>query len=340
MVMNAHRTSTNAPGRSVRCALRARVRAAFSVLGTALAMGLSMTLAMGLAPQAAATVVIDNLRNMDLGTWSPGSGNAVASQDFCVQSDFTFFIFDIPLDWAARLDDRSGASTGMQFRIANRSGTDTLAVNVRLVDLRTGVSQMLMPGVQTPATQTGDTARCPRGLNGRLEVSIDAAELAAARAGRFEGTFEFRATRSGSDSDTFRIRVDVPDLVRVSGLDDIALGRYPGAGDLVGADALCVYRNDPSSRYEIEAGGQGAGQAFELRQGAAVLPFEVDYDDGSGFARLEAGRALRASGADTRSPSCGGLGTGNVRVRVREADLATADAGSYAGTLTLTVAPI
>lgn len=338
MVMNAHRTSTNAPGRSLRCALRARVRAAFSVLGTALAMGLAMTLAMGLAPQAAATVVIDNLRDMDLGTWSPGSGNAAASQDFCVQSDFFFGFFIV--DWAARLDDLSGASTTTQFRIANGAGSDALTVNVRLVDLRTSVSQMLMPGVQTPATQTGDTARCPRGLNGRIEVSIDAAELAAARAGRFEGTFEFRATRSGSDSDTFRIRVDVPDLVRVSGLDDIALGLYPGAGDLVGADALCVYRNDPSSRYEIEAGGQGAGRAFELRQGAAVLPFEVDYDDGSGFARLEAGRALRASGADTRSPSCGGLGTGNVRVRVREADLATADAGSYAGTLTLTVAPI
>lgn len=320
--MNASSTPINARHRSLRCGLRALLWVAF----------------MGLATQASAAVVIDNLRNMDLGTWSPGGGNVAASQEFCVQSDFFFGIFII--DWAARLDDLSGASTSGQFRIANGSGTDSLVVNVTLVDLRTGVPQTLAPGVQTPVNQTGDSARCPRGLNARIEVRIDAAELAAARAGRFEGNFEFRATRSGSDSDTFRIRVDVPDLVRVSGLDDIALGQFPGAGDMVGTDSVCVYRNDPSSRYEIEAGGDGTGRAFELRQGAAVLPFEVDYDDGSGFAALEAGRTLGASGADTSSPVCGGLGTGSVRVRVREADLMTADAGGYAGTLTLTVAPI
>jgi hypothetical protein len=136
------------------------------------------------------------------------------------------------------------------------------------------------------------------------------------------------------------VRIEGPDLVRVSDLDDIDLGIFPGTGDLVGEDRICVYRNDPSTRYEVEAYGQGAASAFVLEQGTGSLPFEVEYDDGGGYAPVSAGRSMRASGADTASTACGGMDNAGVRVRVRESDLLTADAGSYAGTLTLTVAPI
>lgn len=286
---------------------------------------------------AAAQVKLDKLRDFKFGTWSTGAGDLVASQDFCVQSDF-FGVF--PLDWAARLDDLSGASSASEFRIGNRAGSDSVAIEVRLIDLRTGVEDYLLPGAQTDFDHSGDTSKCPRGLNGRLEVRIAATALAAAEAGRFEGDFQFVATRFGTDADRFRIRVDVPDLVQVSDLDDIALGSYGGMGDMVGSDQVCVYRNDPSARYDVEASGQGPGQAFVVEQPGASLPFQVDYDDGSGYQTLRAGKSVRARGADSASPSCGGAGNANIRVTVRQADLASARLGDYAGTLTLTVAPI
>jgi|AntRauTorcE11898_2_1112593.scaffolds.fasta_scaffold26238_1 hypothetical protein len=289
--------------------------------------------------QVQAAVRIDNLRTMDLGTWSPGLGNAVATQDFCVQSDFLGFL---PLDWAARVDDLGGASTATEYRIEPNGGGNPLTLTIRLIDLRTGAGETLVPGVLSAMDKTGDTRDCPRGLNGRLEVRVDAADLASAPAGRFDGRFELFATGVGFGSDTsrFRVRIEVPDLVRVSDLDDIDLGIFPGTGDLVGEDRICVYRNDPSTRYEVEAYGQGAASAFVLEQGTGSLPFEVEYDDGGGYAPVSAGRSMRASGADTASTACGGMDNAGVRVRVRESDLLTADAGSYAGTLTLTVAPI
>mgnify|MGYP005840517281 CR=1 FL=1 len=321
--MNSHRLHSVRRSRGIRRGLRACAWLLLMMAGI----------------QVQAAVRIDNLRTMDLGTWSPGLGNAVATQDFCVQSDFFGFL---PLDWAARVDDLDGASTASEYRIRPNGGGDPLPMTVRLIDLRTGAGETLVPGVLSAMDKTGDTRDCPRGLNGRLEVRVDAADLASAPAGRFDGRFELFATGVGFGSDTsgFRVRIEVPDLVRVSDLDDIDLGTYAGAGDLVGEDRICVYRNDPSTRYEVEAQGQGAGSAFVLGQGTASLPFEVEYDDGGGYAPVSAGRAMRASGADSDSTACSGMDNAGVRVRVRESDLLTADAGSYAGTLTLTVAPI
>ncbi|HSG89842.1 MAG TPA: hypothetical protein VLA56_11570 [Pseudomonadales bacterium] len=291
-----------------------------------------------LAQPAAAAVNLDKLRDFDFGTWSPGSGDAVASQDFCVETDRGGVA---PPDWAAQLEDPSGTSSTTQYRLANRSGTASVLISVRFVDLRTGIAELLQPGTQTAFDKTGGTRNCPRGLNGRLEVRIDAASLTAAEAGRLEGDFRFSAASIGADSDSFRIRIDVPDLMQISDLDDIPLGEFPGTGDMVGFDDVCVYRNDASRRYELEAFGQGTRRAFELVEaGGASLPFEVDYDDGSGYAALRAGRALRAGGADPSSVDCSGARNGSIRVTVREADLMAAQLGAYAGTLTLTVAPI
>jgi len=306
--------------------------------GLSSALVLLVALMLGFPHSASAAVRVGNIPNLDLGDWTPGMGPVSVVEDFCVQSDiFGFFA----LRWQARLDDLSGASTGSEFRIRSTSGSDSIAFTARLVDLRDGSSNTLTPGALTPIDYTGDFVNCPNGLNARLEFNFDASGLEGAGTGTFEGDFSLFAQRFGSDADSFRLRIRIPGLVQISDFDDIFLGDFGGAGDMTGSDTLCVYRNDPAARYEVEARGQGAGDAFVLAQGGDEIPFEVDFDDGTGFASMTAGgAALAAEGADTASTTCGGINNATVRVTVREADLAAASGGAYTGALTLTVAPI
>lgn len=308
-----------------------------------------------LSGAVAADLDVGTIADVDFGTWSPGAGDAVTSVDFCVLSDVRGQGGGGRgggggggggnqgaglRAWAAALFDRSGASSGGQFRIGSTSGPTAVAVQVEFIDLLGGANETLAPSLFTAQDKTGARQNCPDGLNARLQIRIPRAELERAQAGTFEGRFEFEADNGQTARQPFTLRVRVPDLVRLSSLNDIALGMYPGAGDMVGADALCVYRNDAGGRYTIEASGQGAGQGFVLGQGVDELAFEVDYDDGSGFAALAPGVQRNAGNASTTSADCGGGSSASVRVRVLETALMNATDGAWAGTLTLQVAPI
>ncbi|TVS17015.1 MAG: hypothetical protein EA417_08455 [Gammaproteobacteria bacterium] len=305
----------------------------------------------GLIPALAqAAVAVTPLADFDLGNWAPGAGNMTASRDLCAVSvvggRLTANNDNQLRPWGATLHDHNGASSASVFRIEHEGGGSFIDVEVRLRDLRTGAEQALAPSVGTDTDKTGDELGCPRGgPNGRLTVRILGGGLAAARAGTYEGQFtlEINGGSNGSDtaSTSFGIRVNVPDLVRISNLNDIALGFFPGSAEMSGSDTLCVYRNDPAGAYTVEASGQGSGNAFVVAQNGAELPFLVDFSDGNGWRPLAAGGApLAAGNASSASMDCGGATNASVRVRIQEDTLANAEPGSYAGRLTLTVAPI
>ena len=136
--------------------------------------------------------------------------------------------------------------------------------------------------------------------------------------------------------------------IRISDLDNLHLGRWSGRGDLQAEDDHCVrIVGGPWRRtFRLEAYGSGPGGAFALRNGRDHLPFEVAYDDGRGYrtfrspgdalAGLEGShnhwlyRRCRWGHVDERK---------RVRIRVQEADLATAPAGRFHGHLLLMVVP-
>lgn len=139
---------------------------------------------------------------------------------------------------------------------------------------------------------------------------------------------------------TVDISLDVNDLVRISNLTDINLGVFSGA-DAVGTSAACVYRNG-TGNYSLTASGDGTGGAFTLDDGAGTtVPYSVSYNDGSGAAPATAGALLGGlTGADPASDTCGTTGNnGTIEVTVAAADAAGLPAATYAGTLTLLVAP-
>jgi len=305
----------------------------------------------GLLPMLVqAGVAVTPLADFDFGYWSPGAGQWVASRDFCAVSvvgdRLTANNANQLRPYGATVEDLDAAANGSTFRLAHVDGGHFLSIELRLRDLRSGVEEALAPNIGTATDKTGAERGCPSGgSNGRLIVRLLGSDLAATRAGIYEGRFSLAinggSNGSTSDATTFRIRLDIPDLVRISSLGDIALGIFPGSGDLLGSDALCVYRNDPSGAYLVEASGQGAGEAFVVAEDGVELPFVVDYSDGSGWRALSAGGSPMAVGnADAAATDCTGASNASVRVRIDESVLASAEPGSYAGRLTLTVAPI
>ena len=133
-----------------------------------------MLLAFGLlvAGPAHAALDVGNLRNINLGNWTLGSGDAVGSRTVCVRSDGG----GVPVAWSARVDDRRGLS-GTRFLVEHDSRAHTLPVQIVLVDVPTGVPTTMAPGVATPRDRTGALRNCPGGQNVRVEVRIREALL-------------------------------------------------------------------------------------------------------------------------------------------------------------------
>lgn len=131
------------------------------------------------------------------------------------------------------------------------------------------------------------------------------------------------------------ISFTVPNLVRVSGLDDMDLGVFAG-GDLKASDNLCVYRN-VSGAYAVTAVGGNNPAAFVLghTEGSAAVPYQVSF----GGVALQAGQASTTiSGASTSSTSCHGGSNAEIAVQVSANDVvATAKPGLYADVLTVVI---
>ncbi|MBB3691934.1 hypothetical protein [Sphingomonas sp. BK580] len=126
--------------------------------------------------------------------------------------------------------------------------------------------------------------------------------------------------------------------VQVSGLSDVAFGTITGFGaDLVRSQSICAFSGLLGGRYTVTAVGSGTGGAFTLSNGAAALPYEVQWSTSAG---QNSGTGLTANvplSGQTMLLSCPVLQVTNTSLIVilRAASLSTATAGNYSGTLTV-----
>ncbi len=166
-----------------------------------------------------------------------------------------------------------------------------------------------------------------------LRVGGVAAGLSGVALTATDGAVGFNSTG------TVDISLDVNDEVRISGLTDINLGTFAGV-DAVGTSAACVYRNG-TGNYNLTASGDGAAGAFTLTDGTNTVAYSVTYDDGTGATTATTGAVLSGlTGADAASDTCAVTGNnGTIEVTVAAAAAAGLPAATYAGTLTLLVAP-
>jgi len=211
-------------------------------------------------------------------------------------------------------------------------------------DLTDNVQSPLVPNVFTVREQAG-VRTCTGSNNARIIASVLPADIAAATPGDYQATFRF--TGRGIPSRTelsrdFTVRLRVPELIRISGLDSIDLGAFDGVNDNQGGDDFCVYSNGLTGRYTVTPSGQGTGGQFEVRAGSVLsgLPVFVEYDDGTGYAPLSANTPASKRNATRASVDCIGGNNAHIRVTISAGDMDDAPSGIYTGEIVLLVAPL
>lgn len=166
-------------------------------------------------------------------------------------------------------------------------------------------------------------------------VALSLAVAAFAGTGHAATQGSLGATSTGS----VVINATVPNLARISRLDDINLGTWSGA-DLNGSDQFCVFSSTRS--YTITAtSSNGTAALFRLKDGGTnYIPYTVTWTD-SAPTSLPLLNAIASTpfATNATSTNCGGADNTTVTVNVPSAAIGAAPAGAYSDTLTLLVTP-
>lgn len=148
-----------------------------------------------------------------------------------------------------------------------------------------------------------------------------------------------QGTPGATSTGTVNINLIVNNQVRISALTDITL---PFLGpDAVGTSDACIYRNTTGS-YQITATGSGGGNAFTLDDGGGTtIAYLPEYDDGTGFQTMVTGTPLTTQTGADNDVDCANVAGSNgvVQVTVDGPTAAALPSNTYAGVLTLVVAP-
>jgi hypothetical protein len=267
-------------------------------------------------------------------------GDIVQAVDYCVLS-----ILENQPTGTTRIDydvTVSIGGTGAPYTLA--SGANTVPLTFVWRDLVAGVDYPLAPNTTTPEVLEGATNGCPTGNNGRLTLTIAAADLAAVVPGTYARTFDVVVTHSNKGrktrAGTLTVNVTIPSVLQLSGLQDIALGMWDGLNDMAGADSMCIYINS-AGLYSVTATGSGPGGAFAVSNAGQNLAMTVTWNDGTGAVALAPGVTLaNRANSNSASPSCSShaADNGTLGVLVTAATLnASPITGNFAGTITLTV---
>lgn len=149
------------------------------------------------------------------------------------------------------------------------------------------------------------------------------------------------ATGAGATSTgTSVVTLTVPDLVRISNLNDITMAYTAGSG-ATGSDAVCVYKNvdgayGVTAQSSNDPSGAGTSGTFTLSDGGtSTVAYSVDW---GGSALTEDTISSGFTNADTTSVSCGGTPNITVTVSATDAQVGAATAtGAHTDTLSLMV---
>ncbi len=125
--------------------------------------------------------------------------------------------------------------------------------------------------------------------------------------------------------------------VQISDVADLDLGSHATlAADVSANDDVCVFNS--TAAYSITV--SSANGEFKLMNGAAEIPYSVEWSANSGAAApLAHGAALASLAGDRTSLNCNGGTNANFSATVAAADFNAAGPGTYTDTLTLLVEP-
>jgi hypothetical protein len=137
---------------------------------------------------------------------------------------------------------------------------------------------------------------------------------------------------------------------RVTGLANVAFGTIAAPIDQTNSQnvSICSYFSffgffEIPRDYSVTATGSGSGGAFTLSSGAGNLAYDVQWADSvnaTSGTMLQPGVAFSGFGNNANSLLCSpSQDNASLIVTIRAADLATATAGTYSGTLQIMISP-
>ena len=190
------------------------------------------------------------------------------------------------------------------------------------------------------APRAGTIARSGRTIAAwTVGAALVAASLAAPADAATQGSIGLTSTGSVAISATVLQRA------QITGLTDIAFGSLDPAVAATASQSDCVWSNTAGKGYTITATGSGTGGAFTIANGAATVPYSVQWaataSQTSGTA-LTTGTASGSLVTTATTPGCtaGPATTSSLIVSIAAAGLQTmVAAANYTGTLTLVVQP-
>jgi len=91
-----------------------------------------------------------------------------------------------------------------------------------------------------------------------------------------------QGTLGTTSTGSISIGASVPNRVQISNLADVSFTNQDPSVAASNAQNVCVWSNSSTKGYNITATGSGAANAFTLSNGAATVPYSVEWAGSSG----------------------------------------------------------
>jgi hypothetical protein len=170
-----------------------------------------------------------------------------------------------------------------------------------------------------------------------IGIALSSAMFAGQTMAAQQGTLG--ATSTGKST----VTLEIADMVKITGVDDIGLGAFDGINDLSGGTAFCVYRSGGNG-YRMTVSAEGK-TALEVESASTTdtigftAKVDNDSDASNGTAIVHNGTSGTYSGSSALD--CGASDNASLAVNFAAADLLSASAAAdYTATVVILVEPI
>lgn len=238
-----------------------------------------------------------------------------------------------------------------RFQLSHDSSSARLSVVFEWSSPTVGpimMSDYSTTGFTTPPSP-GATECIQAEAQSTVAITVLEADLGAALAGTYSQTFFLDMCRLDGGGNTTECTVpvgfvvDIPELVQVTRLDDVAFGAWTGFGGVQETEAFCVFRNGAGGFALTAFGNHDQNSKFHVQSNSVDIPYTVEVSDGDGVWFPVAPGAFLGNtytsfrGAEVRD--CGGADSHLIRLAIQQSDLEAATPGSFTDTLTVVVEP-
>jgi|GEM_PF-3033907 len=144
---------------------------------------------------------------------------------------------------------------------------------------------------------------------------------------------------------SFDLTLDLLDAVRISGMQDVALGNIsvgsltPGGAQTASVSDICVFSNGLSGQYTLAVSTTSGSLALDGGT-STTIPYAFEWDDGTNSESVTATGTMATNFLAARILACLLDRTATLTLTIQNDDLIAADAGSYSQQITLTVSPL